>query len=429
MGNLRWIIAFLLGLGILISSADRITLSVTGDALQHDFGLNKAGFGLLTGAFSITYALCQIPIGLLLDRFGVRLVGRVATFSWGVACLFSALAPTVPCLFIARGALGVAECSGFPRSAKAIGYWFPMHERSTATAIFETMVKTANVVAVPLEAFIVIRYGWRSAFILNAIVSFAYFIIYFFLYHDPSKHPMLSSTERAYIVQGGSQPEGAGTSVSGRDRLKRFLRQPKVWGLTIGFSSYGYGFGMLSAWLPTYLESTFRISLMQAAFYSTIPWIVATACGFLIGGRLVDTLIRRGHSKTGVRKGVMSAGLLLGTSFIGASITHDIRFSLFCLALAMGGLAFHGTAAWTIPGLIAPKGQSATIGGIMNMFMNFTGFIAQVLTGFIVHWTGSFTPAFVIAGTVPIIGIISYLTLLGKIEELPDIPVVHASKA
>ena len=421
MGKLRWTISYLLGLGILISSADRITLSVSGDALQHTFGLDKAGFGLLTGAFSIMYAVCQIPIGLLLDRYGVALVGRVATFTLGLTCLFGAIAPNLPCLFIARGTLGLAECSGFLRSAKAIGYWFPTHERGMATAFFETMVNTANVIAFPLEAFLVIRYGWRNTFIINAIVSFAYFVAYFFLYRDPSKHPMLSAEEHEYIVQGGSRPEGTETSINLRCRLAHFLRQPKVWGLTIGLSSYGYGFGMLSAWLPTYLESSFRIPLMQASLYATIPWIAATTCGFLIGGKLVDDLIVRGYSMTNVRKTIMSAGLMLGTTFIAASFTHDMRISLFYLAIAMGGLAFHGTVAWTIPGLIAPKGQIGIIGGIMNTFMNLTAFIAQVLTGFIVTWTGSFAVALMIAGIIPIIGIISYVTLLGEIEPLPDI--------
>jgi len=423
MGNVRWVISVLLGVGIFISSIDRITVSLTADALAHDFGLNKAGFGLLIGSFSITYSLCQIPIGLILDRYGVQAVGRVTTFFAGAAFLCGGLAPNLPFLFISRGATGLAESSGFPRSAKAIGYWFPTHERGMATAIFETMVKSAHIVAVPFEALLVTGYGWRTAFVVNAILCFSYCILFFSLYHDPSKHPKLSRAEHESIVRGGAQPEGSGPSIKIGDRLKHFLRQPKVWGLTIGFASYGYGFGMLAAWLPTYLESTFRIPLMQAALYSTIPWISATACGFLIGGRFVDHLIVRGHSITKVRKGVMSAGLMLASAFIAAGLTHDLRTALFYLAIAMGGLALHGTVAWTIPGLIAPKGHLATIGGIMNTFMNLNAFLGQVLTGFIVNWTGSFSLALALAGTIPIIGIISYFTLLGKIEPLPDVPV------
>lgn len=425
MRNVRWSIAYLLGLGVLISAADRITISVCSDALHQEFGLDKAGFGLLSGLFSMTYALCQIPIGLILDRYGVALVGRVATFLWGTVCVCTALAPNIACLSLARASLGIAECSGFPRSAKGIGYWFPTHERGMATAIFETMVKAANVLAVPLEALLVTSCGWRCAFIVNAIISFLYFALYFFFYRDPSKHPMLSADERAYIVGGGSQPEGTGTITHFGERLKHFLRQTKIWGLTIGFSSYGYGFGMLSVWLPTYLENTFHIPLIRAALYAVIPWSVATVCGLLIGGRLVDRLIARGHSVTTVRKGAMLAGLGLGTILSVAGFTDNLFVAIFCIAVALGGLAFHGTVAWTIPGLIAPKGNLATIGGIMNTFMNLTAFAAQVITGFIAHQTNSFTLAFALAGALPIVGIVSYLTLLGKIEQLPDVP-IHA---
>lgn len=115
MGKLRWTISYLLGLGILISSADRITLSVSGDALQHTFGLDRAGFGLLTGAFSIMYAVCQIPIGLLLDRYGVALVGRIATFTLGLTCLFGAIAPNIPLPFYR--ARHVGTCRMFRLSA------------------------------------------------------------------------------------------------------------------------------------------------------------------------------------------------------------------------------------------------------------------------------------------------------------------------
>ena len=81
--NLRWGIALLLGFGILINSIDRIDLTVAGGALGHEFGLGFEALGYLFGAFGVAYALAQIPAGMLLDRYGVTLVGRIATLLLG----------------------------------------------------------------------------------------------------------------------------------------------------------------------------------------------------------------------------------------------------------------------------------------------------------------------------------------------------------
>ena len=81
----RWRIAFLLALGVLVSFFDRINLSVSREALNVSFGMSLIAFGYLSSAFSWTYALMQMPAGVLLDRLGVRRVGRVSTLLWSMA--------------------------------------------------------------------------------------------------------------------------------------------------------------------------------------------------------------------------------------------------------------------------------------------------------------------------------------------------------
>ena len=75
----RWSIALLLGLGVLVNYFDRVNLTVSHDALLSEFRISDVTFGLLLGAYNWTYALCQLPSGVLLDRFGVRKVGIVST--------------------------------------------------------------------------------------------------------------------------------------------------------------------------------------------------------------------------------------------------------------------------------------------------------------------------------------------------------------
>src|SRR5438270_4741291 len=81
----RWAIACLLGFGVLVNYFDRVNLSVSQEALHASFGISTVMFGYLLSAYSWTYALCQLPAGLLLDRFGVKTVGRLSSILWSIA--------------------------------------------------------------------------------------------------------------------------------------------------------------------------------------------------------------------------------------------------------------------------------------------------------------------------------------------------------
>lgn len=83
----RWGIAWLLGFGVLVNHFARVNLSVSRDALQATFGISAVMFGYLSSAYSWTYAALQLPSGLLLDRSGVRRIGRISKFLWSAASL------------------------------------------------------------------------------------------------------------------------------------------------------------------------------------------------------------------------------------------------------------------------------------------------------------------------------------------------------
>src|SRR6266481_8736442 len=135
----RWGIALLLGFGVLVNYFDRVNLSVSRDALQDAFGMSAVMFGYLSSAYNWSYALLQLPSGLLLDRFGVRRVGIVSTVIWSIASFAAAISGGIGALFASRLLLGIGEAPTFPAYAKATGYWFPKNERSLATAMFDSM--------------------------------------------------------------------------------------------------------------------------------------------------------------------------------------------------------------------------------------------------------------------------------------------------
>lgn len=417
--RLRWAIGVLLGVGVLVNYFDRVSLSVAAPQLEREFGLTADHLGWLLSGFFWSYALLQIPVGMILDRFGVTAVNRISTFLWSVTCGATAFATGFAHVFAARIALGVAEAPGFPASSKATGYWFPRRERALATAIFDAAAKFSNVIGVPLVALVVVNFGWRWGFGVTAILSFAYFLAFFVFYRDPSAHPRLSAEERAYIRAGGATPEGA-SDTGEFAMLGYLLRSWKVWGLTIGFSAYGYSFYLFLTWLPDYLVKSMHMGILKSAGFTTIPWTFATIADLVVGGWLIDRLIARGHDETLVRKTVLVTGMVLGLAVIGATFTTDPRWAVVWISIALSGLAAAAPVGWSIPSLIAPRGGTATIGGIMNFFNNLMGVVAPIVTGYIVTATQSFSAAFAAAAIVLVIGIAAYVFMLGRLDPITE---------
>jgi ACS family D-galactonate transporter-like MFS transporter len=417
--RLRWGIGVLLGFGVLINYFDRINLSVAAPQLQQEFGLTDGELGWLFSGFFWSYALLQIPTGMILDRFGVTAINRASAFLWSVTSVLTAFAGGFSGIFGARMLLGVAEAPGFPASSKATGYWFPRSERAMATSIFDAAAKFANVIGVPLVALAVVQFGWRWGFGITAGLSFLYFLAFTVIYRDPSRHPRLSQQELAYIQEGGATPEGAADTGEVK-MLGYLLRTRKVWGLTIGFAAYGYSFYLFLTWLPNYLVQSMHMSILKSAGFSAIPWAFATVSDLLVGGWLIDHLIARGYPETPVRKTVLVTGMLLGLAVFGTTLTTDPTWAIVWISIALSGLAAAAPVAWSIPSLIAPRGGTGTIGGIMNFGNNMMGVVAPVATGYIVGATHSFTGAFVAAGIVLVIGILSFIFVLGDLVPIAE---------
>ena len=420
--RLRWSIGVLLGVGVLINYFDRINLSVAAPQLKHDFGLSDGELGWLFSGFFWSYALLQIPTGMILDRFGVTKVNRVSTLFWSLISSATAFASGFGSIFGARILLGAVEAPGFPASAKATGYWFPRQERALATSIFDAAAKFSNVIGVPLVALAVVHFGWRWGFGITGVLSLIYFLAFFFFYRDPTKDPRLSAEELDYIHAGGAAAEGPAPSGEVA-MLGYLLRSRKVWGLTIGFAAYGYSFYLFLTWLPNYLVETMHMSILKSAGFSAIPWACATIADLVVGGWLIDHLIARGYNETSVRKTVLVSGMLLGLAVFGATLTTSPIWAVVWIAIALSGLAAAAPVGWSIPSLIAPRGGTGTISGIMNFLNNLMGAVAPIATGYIVGATHSFTGAFITAGAVLIVGILAYVFILGSLDPIPDPPV------
>jgi len=416
----RWGIAWLLGLGVLVNYFDRVNLSVSHAALYTTFGISNITFGYLSGAYNWTYAMCQLPVGVLLDRFGVRRVGRISTLLWSVASFAAALTPGIHGFFAARLVLGVGEAPTFPANAKAIGLWFPSRERSFATAIFDAAAKFASAIGIPVIGVLLLKFGWRWSFAITGLVSLLYFALFSKIYRDPDDDPALSEIERQYIRGDAHHPTSQDAEPA-KASLGYLLRQRKVLGLAIGFGSYNYVFYLLLTWLPSYLSAALHIDLLHSFLYTSVPWLFATVAD-LAAGLGADALIQRGWDASRVRKTVLVSGTTFGLGILGAAHAHTAPQALFWISLSIGGLSAAAPIGWSIPSMIAPRGSVGTVGGIVNLSNQISGIAAPIVTGYVVAATRSYAWAFGISAIYLLLGISSYIFLLGKIEQVKPQP-------
>ena len=418
IGRRRWQIAILLGTGVLVNYFDRVNLSVAKDALHQEFGITTFTFGLLSSAFNWTYALLQLPMGVLLDRFGVVFMGRLGAFIWAVASFGSALSPGVGSFFASRLLLGVGEAPTFPANAKAVGNWFPRDERSLATSLFDGAAKFGPAVGVVLMGALTARFGWRWSFAATGLISLLFFFGFYLFYRDPDQDEKLSEAELTYIrAKSGGLVDTA--DAASKVSLVYLLRQKKVLGLVLGFFAYNYTFYLLLYWLPTYFGSL-HLDAMQSVFYTSVPWLFATATDVLVGGWMVDALIRGGHRETVVRQAVLIGGTVLGLAIFGATRTQNPAVAVIWISLGLGGLSAAAPVGWTIPALIAPRGSTGRVAGILNFGNQISGVVAPIVTGYVASVFNSFGPAFLVAAVILGLGVFSYVFLLGRIEQVPE---------
>jgi MFS family permease len=415
----RWAIACLLGFGVLVNYFDRVNLSVSKDALDAAFGISAVTFGYLSSAYNWTYAALQLPSGLLLDRFGVKKVGRYSTILWAIASFGAAVSTGIGGFLAARLFLGIGEAPTFPANSKAIGYWFPKQERSLATAIFDSMAKLSSAIGVPLLGILLLHFGWRWSFAATGFISVLFFVLFYALYRNPSEDRRLSDAERQFIAKGGAQPEDRAKAAKGAP-LWYLLRQRRVCGLALGFAGYNYTFYLLLTWLPSYFLAVHNVDLLHSVAYTSVPWLFATLTDLIVGGWLVDALIQRGWNAVRVRQVVLIGGTSLGLGILGAAHAQSAAAALFWISLSIGGLSAASPVGWSIPSLIAPRESVGTVGGILNFSNQLAAIAAPIVTGYVVQSTHAYSWAFFVATAILLISIAAYIFLLGRMEPVPE---------
>lgn len=415
IGHFRYVIGLTLFGMQLVNYFDRVNLSTAGPSMMSYFHMSSTEFGILSSAFTWTYMIMQIPSGLILDKIGVKWVSRVASALWAIPTFLTAFVSGLGPLIVLRIILGVVEAPNTPAGSKAAGYWFPLRERGLATALYDSGTKFANVIGVPVCAFLVLHYGWQSAFFFTAIMSVIFSLWYWIIYRNPRESKHLSPAELAYIEGNGAQADAAADKGM---NIWFILRQRKMWGLMLGNFAYNYATFMFLTWLPSFFVKTLKLDIQQSGLMTAIPWLFGFIAEIIVGGWFVDHLIKQGKDASTVRKATIVIGLCMGIALIGAAYSPSAWVAVVWFTIALTGVCVSAAGFWAIPSIIAPTGMVGVVSSTMNVSGMIAAIITPIITGAAVDITGSFASAFILIGVVLVIGVFGIVVLMGPIEQI-----------
>ncbi len=413
---MRFFILGLITVGTMINYLDRTVLSVAAPFLSKDLGLDAAVMGLVFSAFSWTYATAQIPGGIFLDRFGARLTYGLSVTVWSVFTLLQGFAFNLGSLLAFRFGLGVAEAPCYPTNSRILSIWFPQAERARATGVYSVGQYFGLAFLSPALFWVVSSFGWRSLLIGVGIFGMIFGLAWFGLYRDPHKTMRVSQAELDHIERGGGLAHAGERTPFSWSSIGKLIRQRQILGASIGQFASNSTLVFFLTWFPTYLATERHMAWLKVGFFTVMPFIAASV-GVMAGGFISDILLKRTGSASIARKLPVVGGLLLASTIVAANFVDSDP-----LVVAIMSVAFFGQGmcnlGWTLIADVAPKKLIGLTGGVFNLCANLAGIVTPLIIGLIVARTGSFFYALAYIAFVALIGVASYVLILGEVKRV-----------
>jgi ACS family D-galactonate transporter-like MFS transporter len=400
----------------MINYLDRTVLSVATPALRSDLKLDAATMGFVLSAFSWSYAAAQIPGGILLDRIGVRITYALSLVLWSLFTMFQGMATGLTSLLGLRLGLGVAEAPCFPCNSRILSSWFPQAERARANSVYSVGQYLGLGLMSWLLYWITARFGWRALFVSVGAIGVVFGLIWWLKYRDPGEDARANAAELEHIKAGGGLNFSGVKTAFQWSHIGFLLRQRQMVGAALGQFCGNATLVFFLTWFPSYLATERHMAWIKAGFYASLPFLAASV-GVLFGGQLSDYLLRRTGSANLGRKLPVVAGLLLASCIVGANYVDSDALVITIMSVAFFGQGMVNLG-WTLLTDIAPRKLFGLAAGVFNLSANLAGIITPIVVGQIVQRTGSFKAALAFIATLAVIGVLSYLLILGDVKRV-----------
>jgi ACS family glucarate transporter-like MFS transporter len=409
-----WVCLFLFLLTT-INYADRVALSVAAKPISIEFGLTPVQVGYLLSSFLWMYVVCLVPVGLLVDRVGGKVVNGLGIFLWSAATVLTGFAPTFLFMLGSRIVMGMGESTSWPASNRIIREWFPASERGFANAIFGAGAAFGPAAGAVVVSAIVGTFGWREGFFAAGGVGFIWFLAWVVLFDRPERVRWLRREERDLILsERDGEPGQADAAEQPASPLWHLLRLRSVWGLFLTQGCEVYGGYMLLTWLPSYLQQAKGLSVMNAGMLTAVPFGVASLIGVGLG-KVSDRLLSREAVQAGRRRTMLAVMLAGAAAILLVPMIGQLWLIIVILACVRAmGLAGSALNFALVTDLVRSRADIGKVTSTTVLGGNTFGLMAPIVTGYIVEITGGFDKAFVVAGILPLIGAVATFTMTRK---------------
>jgi len=390
-------VVFLLATVLFINYVDRGTLPTAAHLMQEDLHLDYTQMGLLMSAFFWTYTLLQIPVGWLAERYGAQRILAAGLTIWACATILTGFAHTFAALLALRLLLGLGESSGFPSVAKILAAIVPAKGLGTANGIVALGYLSGPVVGTIVGGLLMAHFGWRSAFWVFGALSLLWLWPWSRVADEVRKAVRSSADDSTTWWM--------------------ILKQPSLWGTSLGLFSSNYVFYFMLSWLPSYLQTERGFSIIGMAWIATSAYMVNAVSAFVTGWA-IDRFLARGGSANVGYKSVMAVAHLGSVVCMLAMAVGSPKLALISLFVYQALCGASSPGVYAMCEILAGPRASGRWVGIQNSLGNFPGIIAPWLTGYIIQSTGHYTNAFVVAAAVSVLGLIGWVWMVPKLAEL-----------
>ena len=400
----RYSVLAALFITVVINYMDRTNISVAGSLISKELHFDSVKMGYIFSAFSWTYSILQIPGGVLADRYGMKILYSVLLILWSLATIALGFAQGFLVIILLRLLIGAFEAPSYPMNNRIVTAWFPENERAGAIATYTSGQFIGLAFLTPVLTAVQVYAGWRGLFFVTGLTGMAWGIIWYFIYRSPGDR---TGDNRVHI-----------TTVKFRwENLWLVLSKRKLWGIYLGQFGLGATLIFFLTWFPKYLVEYRHMDFLQSGFLASIPFLCAFA-GVLFSGFLSDYLVKRKISVSTARKSPIIIGLLLSISIIGANFVEQPAWVIFFMSVAFFGNGL-ASITWVFVSLLAPKNLIGLTGGTFNFIGGLAGIIVPIVIGYLVKG-GDFSPALLFISLMTVMGALSYILLVGKIERVKE---------
>lgn len=432
MTNFRWIVCSLLFIALVVNYLDRQVLSLTWkNFISPEFGWTDADYGLITGVFSIVYAVSMLFAGKFVDYIGTKkgylwaigvwsagaclhafcgiatcgIVGGHWTLSFNVARetieslrMTSDMAVMITTVSVwlflaARCVLSFGEAGNFPCSIKAIAEYFPKKDRGFATGIFNSGSQIGALLA-PFSIPVIAKfYGWEAAFLSIGLLGFLWMGLWVFIYKEPRKNPHVNAAELAYIEQDVDKEENlapAQDEPKAKIGLLQAFSFRQTWAVIFGRFLPDSVWWFLLFWAPAFISDVYGFSSASTTGMIAIFTIYFISMLSLFGSYLPTFFINR--SKMNPYAGRMKAMLIFAIfPLLGVAVMPLGEISMWFPVVIIGIIAAaHQSWSANVYNVVSdmfPKSVVATVTGAAGLASGLGSFMSNYGAGQLFDYT------------------------------------------